>query len=92
MPLRYMDLSIVVGTLKTNGYATSWARTPEMIAIVLVFCFPQLASAGAMPAAIGLYPADERTEAAISAEARSDDGNLSVTMRVGNAADSRVGL
>ena len=65
-----------------------------MIAIILVFYFTQLARASAMPAAIRekSIPTDELTEVAISAVARSDDGNLSVTIRVGNAADSRVGL
>ena len=61
-----------------------------MIAITLVF-FALTRQRSAMPVQ-GKFPADELTEVAASAAAQSDDGNLSVTIRVGNAADPRVGL
>ena len=64
-----------------------------MIAIILGFYCTQLTSAGNAGGERGeVYPADELTEAPVSAATQSDSGNLSTTPRVGDAADSRVGL
>jgi hypothetical protein len=64
-----------------------------MMAVIPVFYFPQLArAANAAADTDKVYPSDELTETGVPTATRLNDGNLSLTIRVGTAADSRVGL